>query len=649
MSVELGRRLLASELVTRENVRDALLLSELRGISLPRALIERGIVTEAELDDEIARLAGPGLRYVQGSVELVAKLPRSMSRRLCALPTRTDPLTGVVDVAAADPFDPHVETEMAFHLNAPVRVLRASIAAVEEAIRRIDFAAVDAPAEAKPRPRRLTPALPYGAPGSIPPPAPSTPIPLVVKRAAPPTLDDEDTYVDDLSSNESDPLGRTAGWGTVLPDRHDLPNGLEDVEESASLGRTAAWGAPAHAAADLHEDVDTDESPSLGRTAAWGAPARAPAPVHDEAELDESPSLGRTAAWGAPARAPAPMRDEAELDESPSLGRTAAWGTAVPNREATAAPVRRLNRTLGFEEEPQRVSFPSAPPPGHESVPPPLGFAPPEVSAWKGLTNPSPPRDVAASSGFAAPTESSSVNVHEAPTWRAIDEDTDIETTFVSAHASPPEASSRSASTVETISLNSIPEAVTPVPPPAAEPTFNENDFDDVPQRATLVEFPPPTSMVDVKATISALASVTNRDAIVDLAFRCMSLFAHRVALFTAKRDAFHGWMCNEAFGSPEALRKVVIPNDQPSIMATAMATSIYLGPIPKTRAHEALLAVMGTSSRDVAVATVRVGGKVAAMLVADELRDTLSGTRRMDELARAMGDALTRLVKARG
>jgi hypothetical protein len=58
---------------------------------------------------------------------------------------------------------------------------------------------------------------------------------------------------------------------------------------------------------------------------------------------------------------------------------------------------------------------------------------------------------------------------------------------------------------------------------------------------------------------------------------------------------------------------------------------------------------VMGKASSDLAVASVRVGGKVAAMLVCDELRDTLSSTRKMDELARTMGDALTRLVKTRG
>src|SRR5689334_6944058 len=151
-------------------VQSALLLSVVRQIPFTRALVDRGAITEAELDEEIARHAGPGLRHVMGSAELVAKLPRAMCRRLCALPTRIDPFTGMVDVAAADPLDPHIEVEMSFHLGAPVRVLRAPIGAVEEAIRRMELmAAQPAPAK-KNRSRRVTPASPYGAPqSSIPP------------------------------------------------------------------------------------------------------------------------------------------------------------------------------------------------------------------------------------------------------------------------------------------------------------------------------------------------------------------------------------------------------------------------------------------------------------------------------------------------
>jgi hypothetical protein len=370
----------------------------------------------------------------------------------------------------------------------------------------------------------------------------------------------------------------------------------------------------------------------LGRTAAWGAPAAVRPATPNEADVDDSATLGRTAAWGAPAAVRPATPNEADVDESATLGRTAAWGTAVQSRVATVAPAHRLNRTLGFEEESPRVSFPSNPPPGHESVAPPLGFAPPELSAWKGLANSPPPRDVVAASKAAS---------EHVP---GID-DVDIETTFVSEHDDAPPTASSPKAPIETITIRDGGRSEISA---EIEATFDD-DFDDTPQRPTLIDFPPPNTLVDAKATIAEMAELMSRDAIVELAFRCMSLFANRAALFSVKRDGFHGWLCNEAFGSSDALRNVVIPNDQPSVMATATATSIYLGPIPRTPVHDSLLAVMGSASGDVAVASVRVGGKVAAMLVGDQLRDTLSSTRRMDELARAMGDALTRLVKTRG
>ena len=44
----------------------------------------------------------------------------------------------------------------------------------------------------------------------------------------------------------------------------------------------------------------------------------------------------------------------------------------------------------------------------------------------------------------------------------------------------------------------------------------------------------------------------------------------------------------------------------------------------------------------------MRANGRPVMLLVADELTDTLTGTRRMDELARAAGEALSRLLAGR-
>ncbi len=57
----------------------------------------------------------------------------------------------------------------------------------------------------------------------------------------------------------------------------------------------------------------------------------------------------------------------------------------------------------------------------------------------------------------------------------------------------------------------------------------------------------------------------------------------------------------------------------------------------------------MGHSSADVAAIAVRAGGRPALVLLADELEDTLLGTRFLDELAKAVGEALSRLLGTRG
>ena len=101
MPVDLGRRLIAAGVAPPEEIEAALFVSVVRGISFPRALIDRGVVTERALEDELGRRGGLALRNVVGVPELVAKLPRAMCRRLAAIPTRLDPYTGTVDVAAA--------------------------------------------------------------------------------------------------------------------------------------------------------------------------------------------------------------------------------------------------------------------------------------------------------------------------------------------------------------------------------------------------------------------------------------------------------------------------------------------------------------------------------------------------------------------
>lgn len=178
VTIELARRLLVGGAVTPRDLEHAFLFSFARGLPFARALIDRGAITERALEEEIARFAGPALRQIAPAVEWVHRLPSSMCRRMGAVPIRFDASTQTVEIASIDPLDPHVAAEFAFQLGHPVRVSRATIGAIEEAIRRIELGE----AEAQPaRSRRRTPAFPHGAPKSSvpPPPADDVPIPLV--------------------------------------------------------------------------------------------------------------------------------------------------------------------------------------------------------------------------------------------------------------------------------------------------------------------------------------------------------------------------------------------------------------------------------------------------------------------------------------
>jgi hypothetical protein len=54
----------------------------------------------------------------------------------------------------------------------------------------------------------------------------------------------------------------------------------------------------------------------------------------------------------------------------------------------------------------------------------------------------------------------------------------------------------------------------------------------------------------------------------------------------------------------------------------------------------------MGSASGDVAVAAVRVKGRPAMLLVADNLEDAQGGAKRLDDVAQAAGEALTHLLQ---
>jgi predicted DNA repair protein MutK len=112
------------------------------------------------------------------------------------------------------------------------------------------------------------------------------------------------------------------------------------------------------------------------------------------------------------------------------------------------------------------------------------------------------------------------------------------------------------------------------------------------------------------------------------------------------RKGDYHGWRCNEAMADVTTFREVRIPGELPSVLATAAATGFYLGPVPKTAAHATLLKLLGGVAVEIAATPVRVEGKLAMIVLLDDLGDSMLATKRAEELGRLAGEALGRIVQ---
>jgi hypothetical protein len=136
VTVELARRLIESG-VPLADIEAALLVVVVQGVTLSEALSERDPGLLSRVDQELQRSELPSVLTVRASPDLYARLPEGMCRRLLAVPVHVDPRTGRVDVAAAEPLDPHLAQEFGFHLEQPIRILQASREAVAAALDRL--------------------------------------------------------------------------------------------------------------------------------------------------------------------------------------------------------------------------------------------------------------------------------------------------------------------------------------------------------------------------------------------------------------------------------------------------------------------------------------------------------------------------------
>jgi hypothetical protein len=152
----------------------------------------------------------------------------------------------------------------------------------------------------------------------------------------------------------------------------------------------------------------------------------------------------------------------------------------------------------------------------------------------------------------------------------------------------------------------------------------------------------------DEGSILAALRTAASRDDVLDLLLEGARLIAPKVALFVVKKGAYVGWTGAPEIGGRSTLKDVVVPLDADSVFDRAVREELYVGALPDDEVHAPLLRALGSATREVAVVPVRVAGRTGVVIVGDELTDTTLGARRLEELARAAGDALARIVRAR-
>lgn len=182
VTIELARRLLSAG-APQVAVEKALLAEVRDGVPFVQAVLDGAQDLQPLLERELERAEASEIHWVRPLLDLVSRLPAGICRRLMAVPVHHDAHTGQVDVAAVDAASPHVAAEFAFHLNTPVRVLRAAPAQILSALATLGQNAAPPPTAA--RERRPSTRPPPG--GSRPPPRlPSDPpIPLVRRPPLP--------------------------------------------------------------------------------------------------------------------------------------------------------------------------------------------------------------------------------------------------------------------------------------------------------------------------------------------------------------------------------------------------------------------------------------------------------------------------------
>ena len=159
---------------------------------------------------------------------------------------------------------------------------------------------------------------------------------------------------------------------------------------------------------------------------------------------------------------------------------------------------------------------------------------------------------------------------------------------------------------------------------------------------------PPPQAPPPIDSTLEALDWAGRPEEVVDQLVEGLEFFAFQVAVFVEQAGTHRGRTASASLGGADAAKAVAQPGSADCVLDRAVAEGRYLGPLAPAAANAAIARFLGTPTGEVYAVPVVVSGRPALVLLLARLQTTALATRRADELARAGGAALERIVLAR-
>jgi hypothetical protein len=144
------------------------------------------------------------------------------------------------------------------------------------------------------------------------------------------------------------------------------------------------------------------------------------------------------------------------------------------------------------------------------------------------------------------------------------------------------------------------------------------------------------------------MAKATSRDRLMELVLVAVHPLAPKCALFAVKKEAYVGWMCTAEFGEGDPLAHVQIDARKPSLLATVATVGTYLGPMQRNETHTQLAKFIKSHADEILGVAIKAAGRPAVVLLALEVEDPRHTMTVLTEVARAAGEALERILRAK-